>query len=30
VLMLVVLPLLWFLKVKRHAASRPAHVEMEM
>jgi DHA2 family multidrug resistance protein len=30
VLMLCVLPLLWFLKVKRHAGSRPQHVEMEM
>ncbi len=29
-LLLCVLPLLWFLKVKRHAASGPAHVEMEM
>jgi DHA2 family multidrug resistance protein len=29
-LMLCVLPLLWFLTVKRHVASRPAHVEMEM
>jgi DHA2 family multidrug resistance protein len=29
-LMLCVLPLLWFLKVKRHASSRPQHVEMEM
>jgi DHA2 family multidrug resistance protein len=30
VLLLFVLPLLWFLKVKRHASSRPQHVEMEM
>jgi DHA2 family multidrug resistance protein len=29
-LMLCVLPLLWFLKVRRHASSRPQHVEMEM
>jgi DHA2 family multidrug resistance protein len=29
-LLLFVLPLLYFLKVKRHAASRPAHIEMEM
>jgi DHA2 family multidrug resistance protein len=29
-LMLCVLPLLWFLKVKRHAGSRPQHVDMEM
>jgi DHA2 family multidrug resistance protein len=28
--LLCVLPLLYFLKVKRHAGSRPAHVEMEM
>jgi DHA2 family multidrug resistance protein len=29
-LMLCVLPLLWFLEVKRHAPARPQHVEMEM
>ena len=29
-LLLCVLPLLWFLKVKRQPASRPPHVEMEM
>jgi DHA2 family multidrug resistance protein len=29
-LMLCVLPLLWFLKVKRQPSSRPQHVEMEM
>jgi DHA2 family multidrug resistance protein len=29
-LLLCVLPLLYFLKVKRHAPSRPQHVEMEM
>ena len=29
-LLLAVLPLLWFLKVKRQAASGPPHVEMEM
>ena len=28
--LLFVIPLLYFLKVKRHAGSRPAHVEMEM
>jgi DHA2 family multidrug resistance protein len=30
ILLLCALPLLWFLKVKRHAASRPQHIEMEM
>ena len=29
-LLLAVLPLLWFMKVKRQAAPRPPHVEMEM